>query len=239
MAVFKMALEKDFHVDATTDAKKTPKRIAFIKERTAARVKSEDAEMVMTFPNLVLKEVIAFEIMVIVLAVISLVFDAPLEWIANPEHTPNPAKAPWYFLGLQELLHYFPPVVGGVILPALAVIALIVIPYFKINLKQEGLWKESRKQTFVVLLSSVGFVVALMVVFKVYAMLIPTLLVTTLMVVPYFSKRQDGFTGWLGARPLSWWVMTWFVIIVIVLTVIGTLFRGPEWSWTWPWKEIY
>jgi hypothetical protein len=81
--------------------------------------------MVMTFPNLVIKEIVAFEIMIIVLAVISLLVDAPLEWIADPEHTPNPAKAPWYFLGLQELLHYFPPVVGGVILPALAIIALI------------------------------------------------------------------------------------------------------------------
>lgn len=235
----KMNTEKDFHSDATTDAKKTPKRIAFIKERTAARVKKEDEDMVMTFPNLVIKEVIAFELLVIALSVISLVFDAPLEWIANTEHTPNPAKAPWYFLGLQELLHYFPPIVAGVILPTLAVVALIVIPYFKINLKQEGLWKESRKQTFVVLLSSVGFVVLFLLAFEVYAMLVPTLLVTTCMLVPYFSKRQEGFVGWLGTRPLSWWVMTWFVTIVIVLTVIGTLFRGPEWSWTWPWEGVY
>src|SRR3970040_65625 len=118
-------MQKDIRVEATSDAKKVPKRIAFIKARTAARVRKEDEEMEMTFPNLVVKEVIAFEVMVIVLAVLSLLVDAPLEWIANPEHTPNPAKAPWYFLGLQELLHYFPPVVAGVLLPILVILVMV------------------------------------------------------------------------------------------------------------------
>jgi hypothetical protein len=45
--------------------------------------------------------------------------------------------------------------------------------------------------------------------------------------------------AWLADRSLAWWVMTWFVINVIILTAIGTLFRGPEWSWTWPWHGIY
>ena len=232
-------MEKDFKVEGLADAKKTPKRIAFIKGRTAARVKRKEEEMVMTVPNLVAKEVIAFEIMVIVLAVISLLFDAPLEWIANPEHTPNPAKAPWYFLGLQELLHYFPPVVGGVILPALAVIALIVIPYFRINIKPEGLWREHPKQTFIVLVVFVGIVSFVLLMFKVYAMLIPTLIVTVFMLLPYILKSEKGFIAWLGSRPVSWWIMTWFVVIVIVLTEIGTLFRGPEWGWAWPWEGIY
>jgi hypothetical protein len=237
---------KEFTFEASADAKRTPKRVAFIKDRTAARVKKlegispgEAEDVVMTFPNLVVREVIAFEIMVIVLAVISLLFDAPLEWIANPEHTPNPAKAPWYFLGLQELLHYFPPVVGGVILPALAIIALIVIPYFKINVKHEGLWKEHPERTLAVLATSVGIVSLILLIFKVYAMLIPTLAVTVCMLVPYFSKKEKGVIGWFGTRPLSWWVMTWFVLTAVVLTTIGTLFRGPEWKWTWPWMGIY
>ena len=50
----------------------------------------------------------------IALVWIALIFNAPLEGLADPSHTPNPAKAPWYFLGLQEMLHYFPPVVAGV-----------------------------------------------------------------------------------------------------------------------------
>lgn len=234
-----METKKDFKVEPSSDAKKVPKRIAFIKSRTSARVRQEEEEMVMTVPNLVVREIIAFEILVILLAVISLVFNAPLEWIANPEHTPNPAKAPWYFLGLQELLHYFPPIVAGVILPSLVVVALIVIPYFSVNLKQEGLWKQSRQQTLAVLLVSVAVLSTVLLLYSVYAMLVPTLIVVGFMLVPYFSSKETGFTGWLSTRPLSWWIMTWFVTIVVVLTVIGILFRGPEWSWTWPWHEIY
>jgi len=232
-------MTKNFEVNETKDAKKIPRRIAFIKGRTAARVRREDEEMVMTVPHLVMKEIIAFEVMVILLALVALSFDAPLEWIANPDHTPNPAKAPWYFLGLQELLHYFPPVVGGVLLPTLVVIALIAIPYFRINIKGEGLWKENPKQTFVVLLFSVGIVSVVLLIFRVYAMFLPTVIITAFMLVPYCSRKENRFIGWLGSRPLSWWVMTWFVVIAFVLTTIGTLFRGPAWSWSWPWEKIY
>jgi Cytochrome b(C-terminal)/b6/petD. len=232
-------MDKDFKSEKTSDAKKVPKRLAFIKNRTAARVKSEEEEMVMTFPNLVVKEIIAFQVMVIVLVLISLSVNAPLEWIANPEHTPNPAKAPWYFLGLQELLHYFPPVVGGVVLPTLTVLALIAIPYFKINLKKDGMWKEDPRQTLTGFLIFVGIVSLILFLFHVYAMLVPTIIISAIMLIPYVSKREGGIVGWLGTRPLSWWVMTWFVVIAVVLTTIGTLFRGPEWKWTWPWQGIY
>lgn len=232
-------MEKNFKVEKSTDVKKTPKRIAFIKGRTAARVKKQDEEMVMTFPHLVIREIIAFEVLIIALAIISLLVDAPLEWIANPEHTPNPAKAPWYFLGLQELLHYFPPVVAGVLLPTLAVVALVVIPYFRINIKSEGLWETQPKQTFVVLVGIVVFLSLILLTFSAYAMLVPTLIVTGFAVLPYFSDSNNRTTAWLRSRSLSWWIMTWFVVVTVVLTAIGTLFRGPEWGWTWPWEGIY
>src|SRR5512140_2444863 len=148
-------MNKDFKAEETSDAKKVPKRLAFIKGRTAARVKAEEEEMVMTIPNLVVREAIAFMLMVIVLALLSLFLNAPLEWVADTEHTPNPAKAPWYFLGLQELLHYFPPVVAGVILPTLVVLALVAIPYFRVNVRQEGMWKQHRPQTLAIALVTI------------------------------------------------------------------------------------
>lgn len=229
----------EFNIEKTSDAKKVPKRIAFIKGRTAARVKKEEEQMVMTVPHLVVREAIAFMVMIIVLAILSLFFNAPLEWVANPEHTPNPAKAPWYFLGLQELLHYFPPVVAGVILPTLVILALVAIPYFRVNVKLEGLWKDHRRETLMILLGVAGVLAIVLLLYKVYAMFVPTILVVGCMLLPYFIRKETGFIGWLGSRPLTWWIMTWFVIIVVVLTAIGTLFRGPEWSWTWPWREIY
>ena len=234
-----METGKDLRGETSTDAKKTPRRIAFIKQRTAARVRQEEEDMVMTVPHLVARELIAFEVLVIVLVLISLFFNAPLEWIADPLHTPNPAKAPWYFLGLQELLHYFPPVVAGVILPTMVVVALIVIPYVQINVKREGLWKDNRRRTLTALLSSTGFLSVVLLLYGVYAMLVPTLCVVGAMLFPYYFPRKTGFVAWLADRSLAWWVMTWFVINVIVLTAIGTLFRGPEWTWTWPWNGIY
>ena len=82
----------------------------------------------------------------LVLVLLSLLWDAPLEGLANPMQTPNPAKAPWYFLGLQELLHYFPPVVAGVLIPTLVVLALVVIPYFDINVQADGFWVKDREK---------------------------------------------------------------------------------------------
>ncbi len=229
----------DFHIEKNADAKKVPKRLAFIKGRTAARVKAEEEEMVMTVPNLVVREAIAFMAMVIVLALLSLFFNAPLEWLADTEHTPNPAKAPWYFLGLQELLHYFPPVVAGVLLTTLVVLALVAIPNFRVNVKLEGLWKANRRSTLLTLLVVTALLAVVLLLYKVYAILVPTIVVVGCMLVPYFNRKETGVVGWLGSRPLTWWIMTWFVILVVVLTAIGILFRGPEWSWTWPWKEIY
>jgi menaquinol-cytochrome c reductase cytochrome b/c subunit len=234
-----MDKSKEFKTEETADAQEVSRRIAFIKNRDSAKVEKEEADMVMTVPNLVIKEIIAFEVMVIVLAIISLFFNAPLEWIANPDHTPNPAKAPWYFLGLQELLHYFPPVVAGVLLPALAVIALIVIPYFKINVKREPLWESNAQRKFITLSIFIILLGIFLIAFKVYDMLMPSLIIYTLMIIPYFSEKNSRMIELLRVHSLAWWIMTWFVVIVVVLTIIGTFFRGPEWSWTWPWVKIY
>jgi menaquinol-cytochrome c reductase cytochrome b/c subunit len=230
-------MAKDMEIDETADAKNVPKRIAFIKGRTRARVRKEDEEMEMTFPHLVVREVIALELLIIVLALISLFFNAPLEWMANPDHTPNPAKAPWYFLGLQELLHYFPPIIGGVMIPTLVVIALVVIPYFNVNLTTGSLWDAGSRGTVQGVLVAFAVVSVVMLLYHVYAVLVPTLILMTLMILPRYVK--SSYVQFLRTRSLSWWIMTWFVANVIILTAIGTLFRGPGWSWTWPWEKIY
>ena len=95
-----------------------PRRVALVRPDTRPAVRRREEKYVMTFPHLIIREVILFQVVVIGLAAgRAILFDAPLEGIANPLETPNPAKAPWYFLGLQELLHYFPPVVAGVLMP--------------------------------------------------------------------------------------------------------------------------
>ena len=107
--------------------------------------------------------------------------NAPLEELANPIHPPNPAKAPWYFLGLQELVAYS-AFFGGVVVPALLLTALVVLPYLDRGQKGIGIW---------------------------------------------FS----------GERKVAITLFTLCLIIAVVLTIIGTYFRGPNWDWIWPWLE--
>jgi uncharacterized membrane protein YjgN (DUF898 family) len=167
-----------------------------------------------------------------------LFWDAPLEGLADPIQTPNPAKAPWYFLGLQELLHYFPPMVAGVLIPTLVVIALVIIPYFNVNIQAEGLWLRDRQKRMRIFGAVMLALIVLLLVFQVYAVLAPTLLIGGAMIYAARQSSHEGrFHRWLFHRPLSFWIMTWFLLTSSLLTAIGTFFRGPGWSWVWPWSE--
>ena len=140
-------------------------------------------EEVFTWPNLVFREILLFMATVAVLLVLAIFWNAPLEEIANPVHPPNPAKAPWYFLGLQELVAYS-AFWGGVVVPAL--------------------------------------------------------LVTALMALPYIDRKQKGVGVWFsGERKVALTVFTICLSAAVVLTVIGTAFRGPNWSFQLPWKPIH
>ncbi len=91
-----------------------------------------------TWPHLVRLEFLVILFVMAGLIFWSITIDAPLEEIAQPTKTPNPSKAPWYFLGLQEMLVYFDPWVAGVVLPTLIIIGLMAIPYLDINPKGNG-----------------------------------------------------------------------------------------------------
>jgi len=134
--------------------------------------------LVLAWPHLLTRELALLLITLVALAVAALIFDAPLEQMANPTLTPNPAKAPWYFLGLQELVKYG-AVFGGVVLPGLALLTLLLLPYVDSAPRGVGL---------------------------------------------YFARER-----WLANT-----VFTIAVAATVILTVIGTFFRGPNWAWVWP-----
>jgi quinol-cytochrome oxidoreductase complex cytochrome b subunit len=224
-------------LERNSDARAVPKRIALIRREAPARLLEDRDELVLSAPHLLVREIILFQVCVVVLAVISLLFDAPLEAIADPYHTPKVAKAPWYFLGLQELLHYFPPIVAGVILPALAVIAVVVIPYFQINLETTGFYERPWKRNLTIIAAMVAMVCAVLTVYRVWAVVVPTLVIFGAMALPAVPFCPHGLKRKLSRVPVADWVMTWFVTVVTVLTLIGILFRGPGWTWTWPWRD--
>jgi uncharacterized membrane protein YgdD (TMEM256/DUF423 family) len=100
--------------------------------------KTEVEDRIFTWPDLVFSEFICMVVLTVVLVVWSIVLRAPLEEPANPAVAPNPSKAPWYFLGLQEMLVYFDPWMAGVLLPGLIIVGLMAIPYIDTNPKGNG-----------------------------------------------------------------------------------------------------
>ncbi len=98
-------------------------------EGKTPHVGQDPDRMVTAWPNLLVREATLFLFVMIVIMAMSVLFDAPLEEMANSAITPNPAKAPWYFVGLQELLSWGNPIYGGILAPMAAVFALLLVPY--------------------------------------------------------------------------------------------------------------
>jgi cytochrome b-561 len=149
---------------------------------TTPAVGSDPETAVFSWPNLIFREIILFLVVLAIVLVLAIFWNAPLEEIANPVHPPNPAKAPWYFLGLQELVSYS-ALWGGVVVPAL--------------------------------------------------------IVTALGCLPYLDRKRTGTGVWFsGERKVAITIFTICLILAIVLTAIGSLFRGPNWSFQLPWKNV-
>ena len=119
----------------------TPKKGAPDKHRLLAlvppegiqRVEREQGDRVNTWPHLLIEEMVAMFILLAAMTIFSTFINAPLRELANANLTPNPSKAPWYFLGLQELLRYFHPMVAGITIPTFILIGLAAIPYMDRN----------------------------------------------------------------------------------------------------------
>lgn len=107
--------------------------LAVVRQEAITRVEKPLEDSVFVWPHLLVREFFAATAVTVMVTLLSLQINAPLQGPANPNVTPNPAKAPWYFLGLQELLHYFPPTTAGVLVPGLTLAALAVLPYVDRN----------------------------------------------------------------------------------------------------------
>lgn len=129
--------------------------MAYVKGDTYSGKRDLTGDEVQVWPHLVIREFLMALTVIIGIWAISIVFNAPLEEKANPAVTPNPAKAPWYFVGLQELLAYFDPWIAGVAIPSLVMFGLIAIPYLDVNRSRSGEY-ELRKRKFAVSVFTFG-----------------------------------------------------------------------------------
>lgn len=206
---------------------------------------------VSSWPHLFNAELTIFIVMLAIMIILSYLGDAPLKEAANPAVPENPAKAPWYFLGLQELVSYS-AFIGGVLIPALAVLGLMLIPFLDKSRGQSGIWFPDKNELGIckksVIFSSI--VILAILVFTVnfgwlrnwfpqipqlFIILInPGTLITTLFV--WWSLRilkQSGSTR-LGAIA----IFSCFMVGFIILTYFATIHRGPNWDFFW-WPTMW
>src|SRR6056300_1316588 len=166
-------------VDFAPEVKVTQRLLTVVKAKPIQKSVSEPVDKVNTWPHLMLPEFVALMAMTAFLIFLSAILQAPLLEEANPNVTPNPAKAPWYFLVLQELLSYWDPQIAGVMIPL--VLGLV-------------LW----------------------------------------MAFPYIDRNPETHPS---KRKFAIMFYTFFLAGAGVLTIIGVLFRGPGWNWTYPWID--
>jgi hypothetical protein len=112
---------------------RTQRLLTVVKAGAIQQVKAEPTDKINTWPHLVAAEFVALLVITAFVTIFSVFVDAPLLELANFNEQPNPSKAPWYFLGLQELLSYFDPQVAGVLMPGLGMAGIAAIPYIDKN----------------------------------------------------------------------------------------------------------
>ena len=185
------------------------------------------------------------------LFVFSMLVPAPLEAIADPSVSPNPAKAPWYFLGIQELLVHFHPLVGAVIIPALGLGALAVLPFYDVHLENVGVYFRSFRGRYMSLLAAgvALLITPLWVVLDEYVLDWaawlpdwPTLLSNgaiplAVILLGLFALDEilhRGFQAKTEERVLALFIFLFTALVV--LTIIGIFFRGPGMALYWPWE---
>ena len=200
-------------------------------------------------PNLLVREVTTGLVLTATVLVLSICFDAALSSPANPGLSPNPVRAPWYFAGIQELLLHVHPAMAVSVIPLLAVFFLLSIPYLAYPQTTEGIWFVSargRMQSINAAISALVITPALIVldafVVKTAPWAIGMSPVVRDGVLPLLLLSALTGGGVLAMRnrfraTLNETVQTLFVVMVtalVVLTVVGVVFRGPSMRLIWP-----
>ncbi|MCL5960482.1 MAG: hypothetical protein M1358_14435 [Chloroflexi bacterium] len=212
-------------------------------------VEREPDDTVMAFPYAFSLEALVFMATVFLLLILSFLGNAPLEELANSDVTPNPAKAPWYFLNLQELLLHMHPMFAGVIIPGIVILGLILLPYVDGSLEGVGIWFTSYRGKMITIFSTIATFIIIPVTLlleqsvafaKRFASLDPLLINGAVPAAIMFGElailylivrrlfrgtRHEGMMALFTAVMVTW----------VILTLLGTLFRGPGMQFFWPW----
>ncbi len=207
-------------------------------------------DTVFSFPIVLLWEIVLLLGVTFVIFVFSLIKNAPLETIANPLVTTDPAKAPWYFMGLQELLEHMHPLVAGILIPSILVAFLIALPYLDHSRAGAGVWFSSKRGKRIVgwtaLYTAIIMPIYILLdnAFSLREMLrgvlpdwiaqglLPALIIAVIVVLPVLILNH-----WKpSVREVMLVLFTVMFVSAIVLTLSGFLFRGPGFKMYLPWQ---
>jgi menaquinol-cytochrome c reductase cytochrome b/c subunit len=243
---------------AAIDEAKRRKLLELVRGRALARPTDLAEDEVMVWPSLVVVEAVCATVFLLLLTGASILFNAPLTARANPNQTPNPSKAPWYFLNLQELLLHMNPGLAGVIIPTLALLAIAAIPYVDRSPLGVGILGTSAKGRKIA-----GFSAIFTTVVLIAMIYLDELTGRTQFGIGGYLRTQLGAPEWIynqvlpsiiiivtigimmgliqvifkpTRREMIIGLFTGFVITYLVLTVSGTSFRGEGQALVWPWQ---
>jgi len=210
-----------------------------------------ESPMVDTRPHLVNREFVVAVVLLATIFLISSLFDAPLRERANPSFSPNPAKAPWYFMGLQELLIHFHPFFAVVIFPLTVLAAAVWMPYLKSEDNNQGIWFLSDRGVRSVKFSLAAGILVTVLFIGLSELLpdpeillpgVPPLITTGVLPFLLLALTLWFFLTYTRKRfALNLSEMTQSVIVLIVssytiLTFTGIFLRGEGMSLVWPWQ---
>ena len=243
---------------AAIDEAKRQKLLELVRGRALARPTDLAEDEVMVWPSLVVVEAVCATVFFLLLLAASVMFSAPLLARANPNQTPNPSKAPWYFLNLQELLLHMAPGLAGVVVPTVALLAIAAIPYFDRSPLGVGILGTSAKGRKIIAFTAVfttGVLIAMIYLDEltgrtqfgigrilreqfgapefIYNWVLPTLIVVVVIAV-FTVSVQVIFKP--TRRELIIALFTGFVVTYVVLTISGTSFRGEGQNLVFPWQ---
>ncbi|MEK6797588.1 MAG: cytochrome b N-terminal domain-containing protein [Planctomycetota bacterium] len=238
-------------VSTSGDGKPSPLKtygLMGVMRGTTPAVNREMRNTMPTWPNVMYVVAAASMITVLLMTVLGVLYDAPLTEMANPAVPENPAKAPWYFLGLQELVSYS-AFMGGVGIPAIVVLGLALVPYLDREREDIGLWFSGRKGRRVALGSLVLSTAAVigMLAFTVnYGWLrnwaataeVPQIVITLFnpgtVFVALFAIWSIVVVKWTNSTRMGAIALfTCFLVGFVILTYFATVHRGPNWNFYW------
>ena len=206
-------------------------------------------ESVATFPNLIVRELVTATVVVAFILVIALFFNAPLEAKANPGLSPNPTKAPWYFVGAQEMLLHFHPLFAVLIIPIIVAGALLILPYLKYDAHTSGIWFSSQtgRRTAIIAAITALIVTPIAIIADEFIFdfagwmtgvpgsissgLIPLIIISAAILAFHLILNKKFSTNKNEA------VQAVFILLVtafIIFTITGFFFRGEGMELSWP-----